>query len=358
MWLDQFEPNSLNEYVSNKQVIFNLKKYFKENKNMFLVNSNTSCGKTLLSKLFLKNNNLNYIIISTVDFKNNKIFKEKLNDLLSFKSIFQMIEKKSTGIIIKDIDNILNDVIKIIINSKTKKICFIISNKNKKCKNKKICELSLKKPTINEIENFLLDIYLKKKFFLDNESFKLLYNTSNGDIRYIINFLEDIYYFLVQNNIKKIEKPLMETFIERKKKDIHYQLQEIIEIMVFKQNSITENINLVYFDYYYIPTLIYDNLLTISKINNDFDNYLLCLENYLISEYIYNLQFDRQNTILIDTYILLNSVYQNILFDKKKLFFKVKYSELLNRLLKINKNSTTPFYKINLINFEKNIKLI
>ena len=162
-----------------------------------------------------------------------------------------------------------------------------------------------------------------------------------------------MYYYIIEKKIKKVNKNIILLFIERKKKDIKYQLQETIENLIFKKNSITDNINLVYFDYYYIPTLIYDNLFVISKINNDFDNYLICLENYLISEYIYNLQYEKQNDILINTYILLNSIYQNILFDKKNLTFKLKYSELLNKLLKINKYSNVSYEQINLIEFKK-----
>lgn len=356
MWIDEFEPNKINEYIGNKNIIFNLKKSFNNGEKIYLIDSLSSSGKTLLAKLFLKENDYHYNIISTIEFKNNLIFKEKLNDLLTFKSFFQIIEKKNTGIIIKDVDNIINDVIKIILNSKTTKICFIILNKLKINKNKKITKLTLNKPTKNEIENFLLDLYLKKKFFLDNEAFNLLYLTSNSDIRYIINFLEDMYYYIIEKKMKQVNKNIILLFIERKKKDINYQLHETIENLIFKKNSITDNINLVYFDYYYIPTLIYDNLFVISKINNDFDNYLICLENYLISEYIYNLQYEKQNDILINTYILLNSIYQNILFDKKKLTFKLKYSELLNKLLKINKYSNVSYEQINLIEFKKSKK--
>ena len=356
MWINEFEPNVYDKYVGNKNIIFNLKKSFSDCQKLYLIDSFSSSGKTLLAKLFFKEYNFHYKIISTIEFKNNIVFKEKLNDLLTFKSFFQIIDKKKTGIIIKDVDNIINDVIKLILNTKTTKICFIILNKLKINKNKKIIKLRLNKPTKNEIENFLLDLYLKKKFFLDNEAFNLLYLASNSDIRYIINFLEDIYYYIVEKNIKKINKDLMLLFIKRKKKDINYQLQETIENLIFKKNSITDNINLVYFDYYYIPTLIYDNLFTISKINNDFNNYVICLENYLTAEYIYNFQYEQQNDILISTYILLNSIYQNILFDKKKLTFKLKYSELLNRLLKINKFSNISYEKINLIAFQKSKK--
>ena len=356
MWIKEFEPITLDKYVSNKQSILNLKKSFIEGEKIYLIDSISSSGKTLLAKLFLKEHNLKYNIISSIEFKNNLIFKEKLNDLLTFKSFFQIIENKNIGIIIKDVDNIVNDVIKIILKSKTNKICFIILNKLKINKNKKIVKLTLKKPSYNEIENFLLDIYLKKNFHLDNEAFNLLYKTSNSDIRYIIIFLEDIYYYLVQNNIKKIDKKIILLFIERKKKDINYQLYETIEKLIFQKNSINYNINLVYFDYYYIPSIIYDNLLTISKKNNDFDNYLLCLENYLMSEYIYNLQYEKQNSLLIDLYILLNSIYQNILFNKNNIGFKIKFSDLFNKLLKINKLNNIPNYKENLIIFEKNKK--
>ena len=356
MWISEFEPNTYDNYVGNKNIIFNLKKSFNDGQKIYLIDSYSSSGKTLLAKLFFKENNFHYNIISTNEFKNNNIFKEKLNDLLTFKSFFQIIDKKNTGIIIKDVDNIINDIIKLILNSKTTKICFIILNKLKINKNKKITKFTLNKATKNEIENFLLDLYLKKNFFLDNEAFNLLYLTSNSDIRYIINFLEDIYYYIIEKKIKNITKKIILLFIERKKKDINFQLQETIENLIFKKNSITDNINLVYFDYYYIPTLIYDNLFTISKINNDFNNYVTCLENYLMAEYIYNFQYEQQNEILINTYILLNSIYQNILFDKKKLTFKLKYSELLNKLLKINKFSNISHEKINLITFKKNKK--
>ena len=74
MWIDEFEPNKINEYIGNKNIIFNLKKSFNNGEKIYLIDSFSSSGKTLLAKLFFKENDYHYKIISTIEFKNNLIF--------------------------------------------------------------------------------------------------------------------------------------------------------------------------------------------------------------------------------------------------------------------------------------------
>ena len=131
MWLNKYKPNNLDEFVGNRKSVYRLKKWYKEDEgNIVIINSPTGFGKTLLAQLFLQENDFTINTFSNCEEKSTSIIKQKVEKMLNFQNILELMNGKQVGIILKDIDSLLLDIIKIIIKSTIKRKVFIITNSN------------------------------------------------------------------------------------------------------------------------------------------------------------------------------------------------------------------------------------
>ena len=351
MWLEKYKPKTLNEFIGNNKAIYDLKKTHKKNENnLFIITGQTGYGKTLLSELFLKDNGYEINVLSNCQEPKNSCLKEKLENMLTFKNIIELMSTKKFAIILKDVDTMINDVLKIIANSTIKRTVFIILNNYKNLKKlKKYNIIELKQPDLPSIEKYLFDIFIENKYLVCNEGLKLLYNSSNGDIRHIILFLEELYFYVIRkknelglpkDKFYTVNENEINTFIEIKKKDISYDIYTCIKHLLFKKNDINTNLQYSYVDTYFIPTIIYDNLEDIiikNKINSN--DYLKCLEYFCVSEYINIKMFECQTNLSKDICLILKNHCSNNILNKKQIIpTKIKYSILMNKILKVNNN--------------------
>lgn len=340
MWLNKYKPKNLNDFVGNRKHIYSLKK---NHSNPVCIIGYTGIGKTLLAELFLKENNYEVHTFSAYEEQNYNLFKKKIEDLLNFQSILEIMRNIKIGIILKDVDNILVDIIKIISNASIKRKIFIVSNSNIKKTikaNKNISVIELEKATLKEIENFILKITLDHKFYLDNEGIDILYKKSNGDIRFIVKFLEELYFSKIMNetnqNFVTVDNKLIIQQINYSNKDIDYKLKELVNNLLFNKNTIDQTLLYVHYDMYFLPTIVYDNLFHLLESKDGLKYYYKCLKNIIISEYLNIKEFEHQTTISNDIQIILNSHIPNIYLTKVKKDKEIKYSNLMNRLLKYN----------------------
>jgi DNA polymerase III delta prime subunit len=368
MWLNKYKPETLDEFVGNRNLVYRLKKWYKEGEgNIVIINGQTGIGKTLLAELFLRENDFTISTFSNCEEKSTNIIKEKVDNILNFQSILEIMNYKEVGIILKDIDSILVDIIKIIIKSSIKRKVFIITNSNIKKiiqNNKKVLLLSLQKPVFQDIENLILKISLEHRFYLSNDSLQNLYNHSNGDIRFIIKFLEDLYYNIKSKSINEINSSkfitvsdeMVNDLIDIQKKDINYSLSELVNKLLFSKNTIDETLNYAHHDMYFLPTIVYDNLYILLKSKEGLKYYYKCLENIVISEYLNIKEFECQTQTSNDIQLILNThlpnIYLNIVNDGKK---TIKYSALMNKLLKVN--NVNKYYSDFEFKIQKQIKI-
>ena len=347
MWLNKYKPNNLDEFVGNRKSVYRLKKWYKEDEgNIVIINAATGFGKTLLAELFLQENDFTVNTFSNCEEKSTSIIKQKVEKMLNFQNILELMNGKQVGIILKDIDSLLLDIIKIIIKSTIKRKVFIITNSNIKKviqNNKKVLLLNLQKPSFQDIENLILKISLEHKFYLNNESLQRLYECSNGDIRFVIKFLEDLYYTIKSkstynpNDFVTVSDDIISELIETQKKDIDYSLSELVHKLIFNKNTIDDTLKYVHHDIYYLPTIIYDNLYLLLKSNNGLEYYYKCLENIVISEYLNIKEFESQTQTSNDIQLILNTHLPNICLNMTDNIKRpVKYSILMNKLLKVN----------------------
>jgi DNA polymerase III delta prime subunit len=346
MWLNKYKAKSLDEYVGNRKAVYSLKKWYeKEDGNIVIINGQTGIGKTLLAELFFTHYNLIINSLSNCEEKNNTLIKEKIEKLLNFQNILEIMNNKKVGIIVKDIDNLLVDVIKIITQASIKRTVFIITNCNVKKiiqNNKNVLLLNLERPSFTDIDNFILKLSLENKFYLNNDSIKNLYNHSNGDIRYIINFLEDLYMYIhvkkkSEDSFITVSSDEINELIKTKHKDIDYSLYDLVNKLLFNKNTIDETLTFVHHDVYFLPTIVYDNISVMLESNNGLKYYSSCLESIVISEYLNIKEFEYQTRTSNDIRLVLNThlpnYYLSLVNNKKK---TVKYSVLMNKLLKMN----------------------
>lgn len=342
MWLNKYKPKSLDAFVGNRKLIYSLNNFYKKgDDNIVIINGQTGIGKSLLAELFLKENNYTIKSFSNCEESSSSILKDKIEQMFNFQNILEIMNNKKVGVIINDIDNILMDVIKIITKASIKRLVFIITNTNLKKLTKKIFVLNLNKPLYNEIENLILEISLQNKFYLNNEGIKKVYDYSNGDIRYIINFLEDLYIHIQikkkASSISNISLDEINNLIESKEKDIDYSLYDLVNKLIFNKNTIEQTLKYVHHDIYFLPTIIYDNLNILLKYDNGLEYYCKCLKNIVNAEFLNIKEFENQNCVSNDIQLVLNTHIPNYYFNLLKIKkYKVTYSMLMNKLLKYN----------------------
>ena len=193
-WLEKYKPIDLKELYLFENYIKKLNDWFnnieKSNKIVMNIQGPIGSGKTILSKLFLKNKdfNINYYCINNV--KSKSIFIEKIKEISTTYDILNLLnfKKQKNAFIIDEVDNNnlskneLNDIIKTLIINKNPLILIGTYNKNVHYPKKYLIELKINKPTdiliekiLNNIlknENIKLDILEKKKY---NEKITKLY---------------------------------------------------------------------------------------------------------------------------------------------------------------------------------------
>ena len=88
MWLNKYKPETLDEFVGNRNLVYRLKKWYKEGEgNIVIINGQTGIGKTLLAELFLRENDFTISTFSNCEEKSTNIIKEKVDNILNFQSI-------------------------------------------------------------------------------------------------------------------------------------------------------------------------------------------------------------------------------------------------------------------------------
>ena len=354
------EPFNYDKFIGNKKIIYEFKKWWEEyqkTKKEYIVifTGQTGIGKSLLVNLFSKLNDVTLNDFSYFENKSLNKYKEDLKKVYSFQTILEIMYGKQVAILIDDIDSYVNDkknintIVKIILNGKINKLTFITCKSNIDKffgKNKNVKLFNLKKPSFNDIENYIFDIGTKNKFLINNDGLKYIYIISNGDIRLINQLLKNLLSYIPNKKTKlKIDFDKYLTIKEEdikillSSKDIDYQLYDLIQKILFEKNSVEENINYILNDLHFLPSILYDNLQSLfKKKKNGLKIYYETLNNLVLAEYINNKTFENQNSLTYEYYGFINSCYVNHFIAPCEPI-KIQYSVLMNKLLKISNSS-------------------
>ena len=351
------EPISYDEFISNKMIIYDLNKWWKEyqlnkKQHIVIITGISGIGKSLLVKLFTKLNNIELKDYSYFDNKSLNKYKENISDLYSFHTILEIMYQVKIAILLDNIDSYgtdkkgINDILKIILKSKIKKLTFVISRINLDKifgKNKNIKILNLKRPSFIDIENYIFAKSIQNKFLINNNAIKYVYDISNSDIRLINQLINNIlsYIPIKKTKLKMKDEKFMNIDIDDIKillsnKDIDYQLYDLVNKLLFEKNTIDNNIKYTSTDLHFLPTILYDNLESVLAGKKDgLKKYSIILDNIILGEYINNKTFENQNNLTYEYRAFIISCYVNY-FVTPSSPINIQYSILMNKLLKIS----------------------
>lgn len=317
-WLERYRPSSLDEYITNEleiqkaiNWIENYKKKVDGTKKVLLILGCSGVGKTLLADLIFKEYNYQKIELNSSDIRSQKKLGEFLKKSLTYKNVIDMFNEGNLpiGILMDEIDTICKlsdkggmseflDILKQNEKNETNK------KKNKKVKisiedyiklynpiictsndinDKKINELKkysevikLDTPSNQSLINIIKNIYLLNNVEYTEDVLMDIINYSLGDIRQLIQILEDLCLF---SNSTIIDKKLFERFTKAyktKEKDI--QLIDSTKMLLTEKMDIKSSQILFDIDCLLTPLMIYHN--SIDYIKNCEDNAKVKLRSY------------------------------------------------------------------------------
>jgi DNA polymerase III delta prime subunit len=286
LWVDKYRPNNLDEILIPDKSITQIKEWisnFEKNKNkILLLYGPPGVGKTTLSNIILKQYKYDIIEFNTSDVRNQKLIKEKLNDIFNKQNILSIMNKKKTsiGIIMDELDGIssgersgITEFINLINPKKNKFnnpiICTTNSVSEKKIKEVMKYSLSIKvtKPKGKEIMKLVNKISENENLNITDEQKLELVKKSQFDFRRLVTMMQ----FIFKNNDSK-DEDIDKLIRNYKEKDLDNLLFDSVERILNKYNldSVLQTYNS---DKNIIAMLVYENFLyeIVKNCNEDYN---------------------------------------------------------------------------------------
>tara|TARA_X000000368_G_C23037334_1_gene715160 strand:+ start:845 stop:2140 length:1296 start_codon:yes stop_codon:yes gene_type:complete len=342
---------------------FELNKQNKIIKRGIYIYGSPGSGKTCFVKQMLKKMNYDIVMYDAGDVRNKSVIdmitKHNMSDI-NVLSLFKK-NKKPIAIVMDEIDGMnngdkggINSLIKLIRPKKTNKqkkeqmtmlpiICIGNYHIDKKIKEIiKICTpIELKKPKNEEINN-ILNILMPN---INNIIKMNLIDYIEGDLRK----LNSSYEIYVNHN------QILKTHLFRnifKKKNFNEDTKDITKRLIYNYYPMSQHFLLMNeTDRTSVGLLFHENLIDyLSKIESkeNISEYILLLENFVFSDYIDRITFQKQIWIFNEMTSLIKTFYNNYLFHKK---IKHKKKQKINdiRFTKVLTKYSTEYNNITFI---------
>jgi hypothetical protein len=311
-----------------------------ESKKGIYIHGEYGIGKTQFILNLLKKNNYDILYYDSISIKNKNVIQNISNNNLSTNNVYNLFynNNKKIVVVIDDINSfnngdktILTNLIKLVREKKTKKqkleqstnnpiICINTLNNDKKILElMNVCNVfKLKKPENQELIEIINIIIPEFKLFeksLINNILDFLNNKLYG-----LNKL----YFYYKNNLLK------EIFINNNNSD-NYNINCIkSNTKLLLENKLNiKNINYILESNRTIVSLLFHENL-IKLLNISVEDYLQILENYIYSDYIDRIIFQKQVWQLIEINYIIKIFYSNFLLNKFNLLNKnIAYENII-----------------------------
>lgn len=313
---------SLNIFEANKQKLLT--------KRGIYVYGSPGAGKTQFVKNTLKKLNYDIIMYDAGDVRNKTVIDTITKQNMSDKNVLSMFNKKvkKIAIIMDEIDGMnngdkggINSLIKLIRPKKTNKqkkedttmipiICIGNYHMDKKIREMmKICTtIELKSPSTMQITN-ILNILIPN---IDSDLLTNIVNYIQGDLRKLKST-----YDIYKNHEQILKNHLIHKIFQKKNynentKDITWQLLSNNYILNNHLSIMNET------DRTSVGLLFHENIIDYldkDKCEN-IKNYIDILENFVFSDYIDRITFQKQIWIFNEMTSLIKTMYNNMLFHK------------------------------------------
>lgn len=313
--------------------------YFEENKEKLLtkrgiyVYGAPGCGKTYFVRNILKKLNYDVVMYDAGDVRNKSVIETITKHNMSDKNVLSLFKKKvrNIAIIMDEIDGMnngdkggINSLIKLIRPKKTNKqkkenttmipiICIGNYHMDKKIKEMmKICTtIELKKPTKKETKELINKLMPN----LCNNLKEIINEYLQCDLRKL-NSIYNIY----DSNGEILKNNLINKIFEKKNynedtKNITYKL------LTNKYSLNNHNYIMNETDRTSVGLLFHENIIDYLKDKDNYkniENYQILLENFVFSDYIDRITFQKQIWIFNEMTSLIKTMYNNKLFHEKQ----------------------------------------
>lgn len=354
LWVCKYQPYNINNLLLPKKSISLITEWIENvqtsKTKILLLYGPPGVGKTTLANVILNQYNYDVIEFNTSDVRNQKLIKEKLNEIFNKQNILGLMNKESKkiGIIMDELDGIssgersgITEFLNLINPKKNKFnnpiVCTTNSISEKKIKEVMKYSLSIKisKPSQKDLMKLIETIETEEKLNISDEQKLLLVRKSQFDFRRLVNMMQFIY----NGDVK--EKDYMKLIQNYKEKDLDHLLFDSVEKILNRYNY--QDIILSYnSDKNLISMLIYENFLyeivlncnesyetKVSNISEIFNNFSIAdnLDNQIMVNHNFELaEFCGFNKCIVTSFLINNM--------KKKTFKKhneILFSKLLNK---------------------------
>jgi len=363
-WVKKYEPKNSNEFIGNSIAVNKIKKWLHDFPNSFpsyILIGSIGVGKTILSKLLLKEAGYDYIYYASSDEKKDDIYETIINN-----------PKKKIGVIIDDTNriNLTNEKKNIInlflLNEINKKFPIIlISNLthskfiNKLIQKKHCPEIKFELPGETSFKTIIGKICKGENLQIVPDVVTKIIEYSQKDIRKCILILQDL-YLTYGNNIDDIKFKLYRTYTQRK--DIDCGLLISNKNLMDNYKSIQTSLKMYDKEKVLLPLMLFENYpLSIENKNLKKDQKIEMISNVINSlsngDVIETNIYSDQNWYLQDTHGFFSCVKPSfdMIANTNTKFYNLNFSYDLNSVSIKNINRKN-FMNIrnHLINFNNN----
>lgn len=378
LWVDKYRPINIDDIIGNTAEIalirkwlnvFKTRKAYKGFKNCILISGPPGIGKTSTVHILLRDSGYDVIEFNASELRTSKIISEKLETILSGKSIQMMFNKDiKTGVIMDEVDGIesrkeysSNDIINYINYTENREVAKLKKLKKKPKKNDKIyinknpiicicnnitrnlnsllkdvIHIKFNGPSDNDIYTLLRKINLGENLCINEAVLNIITPYCQNDLRRSIYILEYISGF-TKKNISQSE--LLKLVQNIGTKDMDIELYEAINKLYFDYNSNMSEVLLNYqADQTFVPYIIHENFINFIDKNtyNSYEELLDCSIRYY--------------ELLTDSQLFRNNMFGNWDFSEYIGILSCFNSNYLIKNMKLkNTPSVTSFEKSALI---------
>jgi DNA polymerase III delta prime subunit len=260
-WIEKYEPKSSKDFIGNSVAVSKIRKWladFPNSSPSYIIIGSIGVGKTILSKLLLKEAGYDYIYYASSDEKKDDIYETVINN-----------PKKKIGVIIDDTNriNLTNEKKNIInlflLNEIKKKFPIIlISNLThskfiNKLVQKKYCpEIKFELPGETSLKTIINKICLGEDLTINGEVINKIIEYSQKDIRKCILILEDL-YLTFGNSIDDSKFRVYRTYTQRK--DIDCGLLISNKNLMDNYKSIQASLKMYDKEKVLLPLMLFEN---------------------------------------------------------------------------------------------------
>ena len=351
MYTSIYRPKKIEKFIGNKEAIQPFIQWLLEwcpnNKNKCaLVSGITGIGKSLLVELILQKHDYNIINLHIDEVRSKEYINSYIKPLTKNKKAFNGQEN---ALVVSDIDSgcdygFISGLIECIKESQIPIICICNDRYSQSIKPiLNYCfDIKMTKPKYDDVYRLVYDVVMNEKIKIKESRIKELYKESNGDIRFILNFLQlnitKGFHGVMKNiqslNIFETTGVLfsMDETIERKN-EIYWNSADIHTLMV-QENYINNIIGLK------------DDITKIEKLSYSADA--------LSDADLFNHSMDgNMRNWELEQYVALNTIRATNNCNKKTI---IKFPQYLGRISTQNKNKREKIdYKnIKFLNNEEN----